>query len=79
MTAWPRMMRRATAARYCDMSIAAFEREMLSGRLPMPVLLGGREHWCIKALDKALDQITGAAPIPDYLADFEARYGSQAA
>lgn len=79
MTAWPRMMKRQTAAQYCDMSVAAFEREILAGRLPSPVLLGGREHWCKNALDKALDQIAGVGPVPAYLAEFEARYGSQAA
>lgn len=79
MNGWPRMLKRATAAAYCDMSVAAFEREIVAGRLPTPVMLGGREHWCKNALDKALDQLTGAAPLPDYLAEFEARYGPQAA
>lgn len=79
MTDWPRMMRKATAARYCDLSEAAFEREINAGRLPCPVKLGNREHWCRNALDKALDRITGAEPLPDYLRDFEARYENKAA
>lgn len=79
MNPWPRMMKRQTAAAYCDMSIAAFEREIADGRLPVPVMLGGREHWCKNALDRALDQIAGAAPVPEYIAEFEARYGSHAA
>lgn len=79
MTRWPRMLKRQTAAEYCDMSVAAFEREIVAGRLPSPVMLGGREHWCKNALDKALDQIAGNGPVPAYRAKFEARYGSQAA
>ncbi len=78
MPHWPRMMKRATAARYCDMSEAAFEREITAGRLPSPVMLGGREHWCIKALDRALDSITGADAEPDYLKELKARYGKAA-
>lgn len=54
MTIWPRMMKRQTAAAYCDLSVGAFEREITAGRLPAPVTLGGREHWCKKALDRAL-------------------------
>lgn len=79
MTIWPRMMKRQTAASYCDLSAGAFEREITAGRLPAPVTLGGREHWCKKALDRALDQLTGAEQMPEYLAEFEKRYGSQAA
>ena len=60
---WPRMMKRQTAAQYCDLSIAAFEAEITAGRLPSPVMLGRREHWCIKALDRALDVLTGDAAI----------------
>lgn len=44
MNAWPRMLKRKTAAQYCDLSEAAFEREVVAGRLPAPVMLGGREH-----------------------------------
>lgn len=78
MTAWPRMMKRATAAQYCDLSLAAFEREIIAGRLPAPVMLGQREHWCRNALDKALDILTGAAEEPEYLRRFKARYGKAA-
>lgn len=55
----PRMMKRTTAAAYCDLSVAAFEREVAAGTLPMPVMLGNREHWCKNALDRALDALTG--------------------
>lgn len=60
---WPRMMRRATAAAYCDMKAADFEREVLAGRLPDPVNLGGEERWSRSRLDESLDRLTGdAAP-----------------
>ncbi len=79
MTDWPRMLKQATAARYCDMSVAAFEREVNAGRFPMPIKLEGGERWCRIALDKALDQLTGNAPLPEHLQRFEERYGPKAA
>ncbi len=56
---WPHMMKRATAAQYCDLSEGAFIREVASGRLPSPVNLGGRDHWFRPALDRALSLIAG--------------------
>jgi predicted DNA-binding transcriptional regulator AlpA len=56
---WPGMMKRKTAAAYCDLSEAAFEREVIAGRLPASVMLGGREHWRKEAIDRALDLIGG--------------------
>jgi predicted DNA-binding transcriptional regulator AlpA len=52
---WPGMMRRQLAAKYCDLSIAEFEREIADGRLPMPVRLGNNEHWSKAKLDEALE------------------------
>ena len=75
----PRMMKRKTAAQYCDLSEAAFEREIIAGRLPSGVMLGGREHWCKNALDRALDMLTGAQDVPDYRKRLQAQYGSKAA
>ncbi len=75
---WPRMMKRATAAQYCELSVAGFEREIAAGRLPGPVILDGREHWCIRALDKALDQITGVTPEPSYREAMKKRYAKAA-
>lgn len=54
---WPRMMRKATAAAYCDLSVVAFEREVATGRLPMPIELAGQDRWSLAALDAALNQI----------------------
>lgn len=58
---WPHMMKRATAAAYCDLTESAFNGEVASGRLPGSVNLGGREHWFRPALDKALARIAGEA------------------
>lgn len=74
-----RMLLRKDAAAYCSLSIAAFEREIATGRLPLPVMLGGKEHWCIRALDKSLDAITGQGDLPDYERRFNERFGPQAA
>jgi hypothetical protein len=62
---WPRMMRRATAAAYCDMNAVEFEREVLAGRLPGPVLLGGAERWSRAQLDESLERLTGEGA-PDW-------------
>lgn len=71
---WPRMMKRKTAAEYVDLSESAFEREVLAGRLPMPVIFGGREHWDVRALDEAINQMTGAADMPEYRRNLKQRY-----
>lgn len=57
--AWPGMMKRKTAAAYCDMSIPSFEKEIAAGRLPSGVVFGGCLHWHKEALDKALARIAG--------------------
>lgn len=53
------MMKRATAALYCELSIAGFEREIAAGRLPIPVKLDNTDHWCRVQLDEAIDLLTG--------------------
>jgi len=53
------MMKRSLAARYCDLAVAEFEREIAEGRLPAPVTLGSSEHWSRAQLDKALAVLTG--------------------
>lgn len=57
----PRMMARGRAAHYCDLPEAAFEKEVAAGRLPLPVKLGGRDHWSRVALDDALARLAGEA------------------
>ncbi len=56
---WPRMMKRATASAYCDLSAAEFEREVFAGRLPQPVKLGNSEHWSRIAIDEMLSRLSG--------------------
>lgn len=58
---WSQMMTRQLAADYCCLSIAQFEREIISGRLPAPVSLGGAAHWHKPTLDRYLEQIAGPA------------------
>jgi predicted DNA-binding transcriptional regulator AlpA len=53
------MMKRKTAAQYCDLSEPAFVREVMAGRLPGSVMFGGREHWDQRAIDRCLDAIAG--------------------
>ena len=62
---WPRMMRRATAAAYCDLTAADFEREVAAGRLPLPIHFGGQDHWSRVAIDEALERLAGDR-LPDW-------------
>lgn len=57
----PRMMTRGRAAHYCDLSEAMFEKEVAAGKLPVPVKLGGKDHWSRVALDECLARIAGEA------------------
>lgn len=74
-----RLLRRKEAAEYCGLSIAAFERAITSGTIPTPIRLENQERWCVKALDKAIDRLSGAESVPEYEREFENRYGPQAA
>lgn len=77
LACWPGYMKRKTAAAYLDMSEAAFEREVASARLPQPIKLGGREHWSKEAIDQMLaNNAANAEGKPDYLREFEERYGT---
>lgn len=67
------MMRRSLAASYCDLTVAEFEREMIAGRLPVPVKLGNHEHWSRGRLDEALERIIGGG------SDWRAKLGLYAA
>lgn len=76
---WPALMKRKTAAEYLDMTEPAFEREVGAGRLPQPIMLGGRSHWSKDAIDRALMHLTGGGETkPEYLREFEERYGTAA-
>lgn len=69
---WPRLLKLKAAAEYCDMTPAAFEGEVMGGRFPAAVLVGGREHWDRKALDRAIDNLVGEVR-NDYHAKLRAR------
>lgn len=75
---WPAMMKRKTAAEYADMSEAAFEREIIAGRLPAGIMFGGREHWSKEALDAAFARLAGEVSMPDARARMRERYGKAA-
>lgn len=77
---WPAMMKRQTAAEYCDMSVAAFEREIIAGRLPAGIMFGNREHWSKDALDAAFERLAGGSneEVPEYRRKAMARYGKAA-
>lgn len=58
---WPRLMKRQTACAYVDMSAAEFEREIASGRLPMPVDIGRGPRWSREEIDRCIEKLTGEA------------------
>lgn len=62
---WPRMLKRATAAAYLDISVAEFEREIMGGRIPSPVSLGNGPHWSRVELDAYMDRLSGG-PADDW-------------
>jgi hypothetical protein len=70
---WPEMMTQRDAAEYCGLSIAKFESQVLSGCLPMPVLIGGVERWRKHSVDKALDVMSGEADTTGEQADYRKR------
>ncbi|HWV11702.1 MAG TPA: hypothetical protein VN110_00235 [Sphingobium sp.] len=63
---WPRMMKRATACAYLDLSAAEMEREIASGRLPHPVKLGNGLHWSRAEIDAYMDRLTGEGAADDW-------------
>lgn len=56
---WPYMMKRKTAAEFCDLSESAFMGEVALGHLPGPAMLGKREHWLRSSLEVALKRLAG--------------------
>ena len=68
---WPAAMRKERAASYLDLTVAAFEREVLTGRLPQPTVLDGKERWLKAAIDKAIQGQDGSSAE----AEFWKRYG----
>ena len=64
---WPRMMRRATAAAYLDLSVPVFERAVSGGDLPLPVVFAGKDSWCRQQIDSAIDRLL-KEPVIDWRA-----------
>jgi hypothetical protein len=71
----PRLLSRSQAANYCNVSTSAFSNWVRSGKLPPP--LPGTKRWDIKAIDFALDAISGlqAQPETSALDEWRARRG----
>lgn len=56
---WPRAMKRATAAAFCDLSLAEFDAEVASAKLPQGFLLGRSLHWSRPAIEEHLGRLSG--------------------
>lgn len=61
---WPRLMRAATAAAYCDeKSIQSFRRGV-GTMYPYPIRISGKgERWLKEDLDAAIESLTGRATL----------------
>ena len=69
---WPRLLKLKAAAEYVDMTPGAFEGEVAAGRFPPACIVGGKEHWDRRALDRAIDNLVGE-PLNDHHARLLAR------
>jgi predicted DNA-binding transcriptional regulator AlpA len=54
-----RLLTREQAAFYCGVSVGAFSRWVKTGRLPPAI--AGTSRWDLKAIDLALDYLSGLA------------------
>ena len=55
----PRLLAREQAAAYCSLSVQGFSQRVKSGRLPAPLV--GTLRWDLRAIDAALDSMSGIA------------------
>ena len=55
----PRLLSRAKAAIYCGLSRQGFSAWIKNGRLPGPI--AGTARWDLRAIDAALDSLSGIA------------------
>jgi excisionase family DNA binding protein len=71
----PRLLSRHQAANYYNVSTSTFSNWVRSGKLPSS--LPGTKRWDIKAIDLALDAISGLLPRPEMSAldEWRARRG----
>ena len=56
---WPGIMSRATAAKYCDLTVHGFDDWIRKGRLPQP--LPGTKRWSQKQIDRFRDILAEGA------------------
>ena len=56
-----RLIDRTKAARYCNLSTSAFSDWVRKGKLPGP--LPGTARWDLKAIDRALDVLSGLSSV----------------
>lgn len=66
----PRGMSRETAAAYCELSVEAFSDWVALGRLPGP--FPGTHRWDRKAIDIALDKLSGLETQSTPTSEYEA-------
>lgn len=79
MTRWPQLMKRKTACEYLDMSEGSFEKEILAGRFPSAIKVGGRDHWYKEAIDAAIDRMVNGDPaMPEWRKELYERHGKAA-
>jgi predicted DNA-binding transcriptional regulator AlpA len=62
------MLKKASVCAYLEISAAELEREIISGRLPHPVMLGNGLHWSRADIDAHLERLTGETGGDDWRA-----------
>jgi hypothetical protein len=55
------MLKRANAAKYCELTPQQFDAEVYAGRLPGAVAMSGGPRWDRAALDASLDEMSSGA------------------
>jgi len=59
----PRLLSREQAAAYCGLSVHTFSAWTRAGRIPLP--LSGTARWDLRAIDRALDLLSGLSLIAE--------------
>jgi predicted DNA-binding transcriptional regulator AlpA len=57
----PRLLDLDLAAAYVGLSSAVFARRVAEGDYPKPLAYGSRRQWDVRALDAAIDRLSGLA------------------
>lgn len=76
----PRLMTGVQAAAYCELTLGTFSSWVAQGRLPGPI--AGTRRWDRRAIDVALDRMSGLAtlaPSDDPFAQWEREYETRKA